>query len=400
MEKIKSYKAISVGWQRCIFYIIALLPHRTHVLRLCFASFMCIGFSIKTNVYAYQTSLPAYRADGYITITPYDAVGREVPDQIIRRNFTISVQGRQWLLKSADADDSYHLCGCDGTNVYCLYLYPKAAALSVPGTISEGLYPFDPGTTLVTLPWLAFASAPYLDLLGKSNSVSTMPAPWTMPRVDPAAYIYSLEVSRLDEDPRLPQKISFRVSDTLLTSSVHSEHLNTGKYYRAFIDNRTRALIWYKDGFVGGDYVATEVTNWMGMTLPVTAELRRYAPERAGGLFEVHSLTVTNFSQSDVTSYIPTSGSIISIVDQRFQDVKSGVDYIQYQISDNKWPNKQDASLLPIKEATERQKEREQLWDEASSAKTIVLLIIGLTTIVPLSVLLWKYWIGKHRTKH
>ncbi|HEV2391382.1 MAG TPA: hypothetical protein VG146_03365 [Verrucomicrobiae bacterium] len=310
-----------------------------------------------------------------------------------------------WQIRGYFANSNFTVSGCDGTNIYTiLYDMEKAEAWSQrprPSWITPGLYPLDVSWQ-TAIPWLAFASTPYLD----QRTNDTLPGCWGLPRNEADMWTCGSEVKRSIEPPFLPLEVNYIVDPGCQKRAVTNNNLLSAVPNKAI----ETAIFQYPPGFAYGEYKVKRTTNWNGLVLPSEFEVRRYYPRYTPRavylgpalvvLFEGKTRTVTRASEEEV---VPKSDRPISIADFRFSKRDVGVDFIGYVSTDGSWPSQSDKRLADLFRAkvassTESVKyflKRKRAGSASSTARAAGLLVIACVLLFPLAC----FALNKMRTK-
>jgi hypothetical protein len=210
----------------------------------------------------------AYNADG----SPY---------KTLNYDFNVCVSNDQWFVKTVWPQSYSVEHGGDGKSVYGVIYDPSSSIGVRPANITSGMYPLvmDPYNRVL---WLAFASSSYIS----SKTNDNMPSPWASPFKEPWAYAYGVEVERSKIAPGLPIHLKFIANKKLISSAANNTNLDNPR------EADVVRLSNIHPGFVGGEYIAKETTNYDGLEIPLEFNMilstvgfkSRFGSTSAGGM--------------------------------------------------------------------------------------------------------------------
>lgn len=341
-----------------------------------------------------------YTVQGIVQKIKVDDSGQVTSEVEVSVPFRVSVRGQQWnLWVEEPGGEYYNEYGCDGTNVYTVFNWtanrpPKAGT---PACVEKGSFPYNAASALVKLPWLAYASASYLD----HCTNSFMPAPWGQTRVDPVCHIFTYAAQRSHVEPFLPTQVVFTVSAKLKANVRNVEYMDKGTANLEVRRRLAEYLKYYEPGFVGGEYSVTEWTNLGGLLLPKIAWFNRYSGMlRADGgkplLIEQYRIFATDVSVTAPASFLPALEWPLSMVDRRVKDREVEIDYVLYTWTNNSWP----VTIPPIAQSQLAWLKANRLPGQpeprTSSRKVpVVAMVLVCTAVLPLVFLCARHFLRK-----
>jgi len=159
-------------------------------------------------------------------------------------------------------------------------------------------------------------------LLSKERNADSLPVGFLPPR-HPALHCYQCEVARSTESPWLPQRIRFRLDDTLC-DQVPSEAVSD--FFRSGSRDWSLFRRWRETQKSGAEYSVSAWTNWGELTLPQRATLTHNSFEHSPGersFSRVHILTVTKVQ-------VPASATLVPMLlpGSSVQEVTAGANYL------------------------------------------------------------------------
>ena len=285
------------------------------------------------------TAAARFHVEGEMEATIYNASG--AVQQTIPAQFAVSVDGTAWEITGYFANSNYTVSGCDGTNTFTLLCdNAQTREQAQPAWVTPGQYPLDVSWQ-TAVPWLAFASAAYLD--EQTNDV--IPGCWGHPRNEADMWILRSEIKRSADAPFLPLEVNYIVDRNLQMAAA-----TNGNLLSAIPDNEINTAIFqYRPEFICGEYRVTATTNWNGLVLPAAFEVKRYYPKytpRADylgpAIIVAFQGRVRGFTSAPLELRIPKTDRLMSISDFRFSKRDVGVDFIRYASSNGDWPSPQE----------------------------------------------------------
>ncbi|HWQ91070.1 MAG TPA: hypothetical protein VN673_05315, partial [Clostridia bacterium] len=281
---------------------------------------------------------PCFRVEGEMVATLYTPSGSV--QQTIPSKFQVSVRGPVWQIIGTFPNSNYTVSGCDGTNIYTI-LHDLTQTNSsepdvLPGSVSPEQFPTDVAWQ-TAIPWVAFASAHYLD----NSKDGFLPGCWGQPRNNPEMWILRNRIVRSQVAPHLPLEITYVVDQKLQAAAKTNAHLLS-----ALPDKEIyKAVFQYRPEFACGEYRVKSKTNWNGLELPLEFEVIRYYPKYTSTA-EYQGPAVINAFRGKVhhitsalpSELMPKANGAISVADFRYSKRDIGVDFITYVGTNGTFP--------------------------------------------------------------
>lgn len=288
-------------------------------------------------------AMDGYSVTGKLDCVFYNSNGSVFTNQTL--NFEVLVAGEKWQVKSFEESGAFWVRGCDGDSIYHLF---EDGSMERPvnlGLVEDG--PMPSSGYASALPWLAFASAPFL------RSHQQLPfAPWANPYFEPAVCAYASIVSLSPQPPYLPESADFVVDADRI------ESYRAGRYFvregktRGDIQRQAMRVRTEPIGFKGGYYRVLSYTNYHGLRLPLQFQLVKLRPRVTAGhgsnspVAAVFSGSGIGYGLVNLVSGLPDiQVKPVSVTDLRFRSAPLHIDGISYMTT-NEWVTDTNAARL------------------------------------------------------
>lgn len=276
---------------------------------------------------------------GTLAAVDYDAKGKDYHH--VDTEFTASVSAHRWSIRADYGPNHYSVYACDGTNVYS-YLFDHRTKVHtyLPGTVVRGQYPSD-STWYVTLPWLVYASADWLQQHVAKDGTASLPAIWAIPLGDPLALVYNCKLSINSEEPRTPTAVDFVVDPARLNRVRDGAFEILGSVPENQRDAWLLTARAYQANSTEARFRVLTFTNIDGSRLAARFELRRYdimqtntQDQRLVSLI-TGSLMAANGHEGNIG--LPKADMPIFVNDFRFNNKADHIDAVKYPITNSAW---------------------------------------------------------------
>ena len=284
---------------------------------------------------------PLLRYEGTISL---ERGGTLQPDFV--RTFTCLVDpsGKWEGIAYYDSAQTHYIhCTGDGQNVYTVLHHKKFEEAFTrqhgttrrAGNITPGNLPVDAGWPML-LPVFAYVPQVRDSLLG-TNAIAI----WGRPRDDAFSHIFEASIRSRPGLFEEQVEILFHVSEEKLKAAHESPMLNSS-YKRAnpdhFTEESSRLAALYRPGDLIAKYTVQESRKVAGVSHPKSWLWEIYNPANPGEPV-MRFLGETTFAHvEDSGVALPQSDGVIDVLDMRFRDSESKVDFITYPVTNTHWP--------------------------------------------------------------
>lgn len=342
---------------------------------------------LKASFYKPDGSLQTTQSFGFVA-----EVDREAPQWILRTYFS---EHRDWY---------YEITGI-GSDTFSVHYNPNVnRSWNMPATVYPGDFPamhFYP----VVAPWLAFCSAHFIAGTGGTN----IPFFFFNVASEPEAHVIETEVSLLSSgSPALPSEIRWRVTEERIKSANESPWLRA-PLSESEARDRIRDLRYkFKMDSEVGRYVVTARTNIQGVELPLSFSVRKTGHLR----LKDKSSRAVSFELLEWKEYLHAllEGSVdriewiagemlrpafpkpVDVGDYRLNDMKRGVGFVHYTITNGHWRTNIDEEMLGLlrKQTRNTVSLLRQPQKSRSNLVRITLVVVGLLPLVIFAARKWS----------
>jgi hypothetical protein len=252
--------------------------------------------------------------------------------------FSIEVVGERWHLETPYERGKKEEYFCDGTNVVALFYDPECLAYPVPATVQNDGFPA--GGFQADLPWLAYASAKYL------NQNKQLAAPWATARHDVRAWTYDATICRFRVPPELPSEIVFVQTASNAKSAINNPALKIEGVDKKALRQRKLLAQQAQHSQKEGRYSVTGTTNLDGLLIPLSFQVAVYSPGALRDASRTNALRPNFIYRGKASGVLAINEGLAwpqlnqrsaSVTDRRFRSERHHIDCIQYFVTNGNW---------------------------------------------------------------
>ena len=313
--------------------------------------------------------------------------------------FLVCVSNEQWFVSLRYGPHHWQEIGCDGKDVYRIHYFPEphgAPAVVTPGVTPQNVM-HDAG-----LLWLAFCSGTYF----LTNDGRDLAVPWEMNAWDPFAHAYELKGSFTNEEYRLPVFVWLEVSQRRLDQASQHPQLRPARVRKEDVARLAQLLV----GTTGAVYRAWDWRAVGGVLVPSQFEVEimyhrwredeKQEPLGDEGVFLRYRGYITNMLAAvDHVGPPPLRGPQ-GVTDFRLHDVRVGLEYVQYSVTNGVWLRTNDPVVWAAFEQRRRfMQEYLGLREQDGDSVAVVSRVVVLGAMMVTSVAVGWWMLGGRRKR-